>query len=102
MHDRIFEDQKRVDPEDLMAHAEALDLDMPDFRECFDGNKYAQKVRDDLQEGARAGVRGTPSFFAGVADPEDPTKIRATKLIRGAQPYEAFKQAIDELLQESS
>lgn len=102
MHDRIFEDQKRVGPEDLMAHAEALDLDMTGFGECFDGNKYAQKVQDDLQDGARAGVRGTPSFFVGIAEPEAPTKIRATKFISGAQPYEAFKEAIDELLQKAS
>ncbi len=85
-----------------MAHAEALDLDMAGFEECFNGDKYTQKVRDDLQEGTRAGVRGTPSFFVGLANPEDPTKIRATKFIRGAQPYEAFKQAIEELLQQSS
>jgi protein-disulfide isomerase len=102
MHDRIFEDQRRVAPEDLMAHAEALDLDMSTFRDCFDSNKYAQKVRDDIQEGTRAGVTGTPSFFVGLADPNDPTKIRATEFIRGAQPYAVFKRAIDELLKQSS
>lgn len=102
MHDRIFEDQRRVDPEDLMAHADALDLEIEGFRDCLDSSAYAQKIRDDLQEGARAGVTGTPSFFVGLADPDDPTKIRASKFIRGAQPYEAFKQAIDELLQQPS
>jgi protein-disulfide isomerase len=102
MHDKIFEDQKRVELDDLIAHGEDLDLDMTQFRDCLDGDKYAQKVRDDLQEGSGAGVSGTPSFFIGLADPEDPSKIRATKFIAGAQPYPVFKQVIDELLKGSS
>jgi len=40
-------------------------------------------VRKDLQEGAAAGVTGTPSFF-----------INGQQLV-GAQPYSTFKQAID-------
>jgi protein-disulfide isomerase len=98
MHDRIFEDQRRVELDDLVAHGEDVGLDMGAFRDCLDGGKYAQKVRDDIQEGAKAGIRGTPSFFIGLADPKDPTKIRATKFIRGAQ----LKQAIDQLLKQSS
>ena len=49
-------------------------------------------------DGAKAGVRGTPSFFLGLTDPDDPAKIRVTKMLRGAQPYAAFKQAIDQLI----
>ncbi len=47
-------------------------------------------------------MRGTPTFFLGLTDPEDATKIRATKALRGAQPYAVFKQTIEALLAESA
>ncbi len=47
-------------------------------------------------------MRGTPTFFLGLTDPADPTEIRATKVLRGAQPYALFKQAIDELAAEAA
>ncbi len=47
-------------------------------------------------------MRGTPSFFLGLTDPADPTKIKATKYIQGAQSYAAFKRAIDELVAEAA
>ena len=53
-------------------------------------------------ETSGAGVRGTPSFFLGATDPANPSKIKATKFIRGAQGYAVFKKAIDELLKPSS
>ena len=42
------------------------------------------------------------SFVLGQTDPANPDKITATKFIRGAQGYAAFKKAIDELLKPSS
>ena len=94
----FFRNQKRLRPEDLVRHAETLGLDRAGFRDCLDGGMYTQRVRDDLRDGTAAGVRGTPSFFLGLTDPDDPSKIKATKFLRGAQPYPAFKQAIDALI----
>jgi predicted DsbA family dithiol-disulfide isomerase len=42
-------------------------------------------------------VRGTPTFFIGVPEGED-TKIKVLKVIRGAQPYQNFKEALDSIL----
>ena len=89
-------------PADLKAHAETLGLDVAGFSECLDGGKYAERVQKDLADGTKAGVRGTPTFFLGLTDPADPAKIRATKALRGAQPYALFKQAIDELVAEAA
>ncbi len=102
MHEAFFADQRKLAPEDLKAHAEALGLDAAGFSECLDGGRYAQRVQKDLADGIKAGVRGTPTFFLGLTDPEDPTKIRATKALRGAQPYAVFKQTIEALLTESA
>jgi protein-disulfide isomerase len=102
MNALFFRNQKRLRPEDLVRHAETLELDMTGFRDCLDGGKYTQRVRDDLRDGAAAGVRGTPSFFLGLTDPDDPSKIKATKFLRGAQPYPVFKQAIDALIAQAA
>ncbi len=98
MNEAFFANQRKLAPEDLKAHAEGLGLDVASFEACLDGGKYAQRVQKDLADGIKAGVRGTQTFFLGLTDPADATKIRATKVLRGAQPYALFKQAIDELV----
>lgn len=102
LSDEFFADQSKLGTDDIKAHAESLGLDVASFSECLDGGKYAQRVQHDLQDGLKAGVRGTPTFFLGLTDPEDQTKIRATIMLRGAQSYAAFKQAIDELIAKSA
>jgi len=47
-----------------------------------------------IGEGQRAGVQGTPSFFLALTEPND-GMVKAVMTIRGAQPYAAFKQAIE-------
>ena len=49
--------------------------------------------------GQKMGVTGTPSFVLGLTDPEDPSKVKLSKFIRGAQALPAFVAAIDELLE---
>lgn len=98
----FFQNQRQLKPEQLMAHAEGLELDMAVFKDCFESAKYAEQVRNDLRVGTTAGVRGTPSFFLGITDPDDPSKFKATVFLRGAQPYVAFKQAIDALIAKST
>ncbi len=97
----LFANQRKLAVPELKTYAKDLGLDMARFDECLDGAKYAKRVARDLADGANAGVRGTPSFFLGVSDPNDPDKFRATRMLSGAQPYGAFKQAIDQLIAES-
>jgi len=98
MHDKIFENPKKYAPSDFKAYAESLALDVAVFENCMTGNKYSKRVDDDISAGLKLGVSGTPSFFFGRSDSGDANKIRATKFLRGAQPYPQFKLAIDELL----
>ena len=97
MHDRLFANQNALGLKDLPNHAKALVPDMPKFQQCLDNGKHASKIRSDLADGQKAGVQGTPSFFLGLTEPND-ANIKAARIIRGAQPYTAFKQAIDSLL----
>jgi len=63
----------------------------------MDSGKYANEIRKDLMEGQRAGVKGTPCFFVGISEGDD-FKIKILKVVRGAQPYPMFKEALDSLL----
>ena len=102
MHDLIFENQRAVAPNQLKDKASKLGLDVAAFSDCLDSNRYQERVRADMRAGRALGLSGTPSFFLGRTDPKNPDKIQATKFIRGAQGYAAFKKAIDELLKQGS
>lgn len=97
MHDRLFANQKTLGPGDLPQHARALGIDLPTFQQCLDSGKYAGKIRKDLADAQAAGVRGTPTFFLGLTEPNEP-KVKILGVIVGAQPYATFKEAIDSLL----
>lgn len=99
MHDRLFEDPQRTEPRDLVARARALGLDEPRFERCLAGGIHAATVRQGIADGEKARVRGTPTFFVGLTEP-DGAPIRPQRLVVGAQPYAAFRQAIDTLLAE--
>ncbi len=98
MHDRLFLQQRALDPKSLTEHAQALGLDVPRFQQCLDSGKYTAKVRQDYAEGVKAGVRGTPGFFFGLTEPND-SKVKVQKALRGAYSFSAFQGAIDSLLE---
>ncbi|MFQ5915733.1 MAG: DsbA family protein [Nitrospinota bacterium] len=97
VHDRTFANRKAMTPKDLVNYAQASGLAMTEFQQCFESGKYAAEIQKDIQDGRKAGVRGTPSFFLGFTDPSD-SKMKAVRMIRGALPYSSFKQVIDSLL----
>jgi protein-disulfide isomerase len=97
MHDRLFENQTALTRKDLQAHAEAVGLDAKAFAKCVDSAQETVKVRTDTIDATRAGARGTPTFYVGLTEPNQ-LELKAAWVIRGAQPYEVFKQAIDSLL----
>jgi len=101
MHDRIFKMTKSFEMEEWVRHAEGLDLEMSSFKDCLENGKNASNVERDLKEGTDLGMRGTPGFFFGRTDPNNPNKFKAVEMIRGAHPYSQFKKTIDKLLNPS-
>jgi protein-disulfide isomerase len=88
MHKRLFEDQSqwggRSDPgAAFQTFAAELGLEASTFRACLEGGKWDDAVNADLAEGARLGVRGTPTFF-----------VNGYPLV-GARPFELFEQVVD-------
>ncbi len=91
MHDKLFSERDRwnenPDVNNVMKDfAKELGLDTKQFNECFDSEKYKDEILADQQEGIAAGVKGTPAFFING------------QFLSGAQPYEVFKQVIDQAL----
>ncbi len=82
-HDVLFKNQEKLSVEDLKTHATSLGLDAAKFAECLDSGKMKKTVDEDAAAGKKVGVTGTPAFF-----------VNGT-MLSGAQPIEAFKEAID-------
>ncbi len=83
MHDAMFKDQQKLEPEMLKTTATTLGLDAAKFSECLESGRMKKAVDEDIEAGKKVGVNGTPAFF-----------INGT-MLSGAQPIEAFKEAID-------
>jgi predicted DsbA family dithiol-disulfide isomerase len=70
----------------LTAEAEATGLDSDEVREVLESDRYGDVVRRRTQEIIQAGGTGVPAFV-----------IDDRILVPGAQPYEVFEQAMDQL-----
>lgn len=62
------------------------------FTTCLDSGKYAQKVKDQMAQGTKEGVTGTPGNILLES------KSGKTVMIPGAVPFDQIKPSIDELL----
>ena len=71
---------------DLKQYAADLGLDTEAFDQCFDSGQFRQVVQDDYDGGNDLGVNATPAFFING------------RFLSGAQPFEAFREIIDEEL----
>jgi protein-disulfide isomerase len=63
MHDMLFENQRRLSAQDLLAYAGALGLELESFAADLAEHRHAPKIREDFLSGVRSGVNGTPTFF---------------------------------------
>ena len=70
----------------LFANWEGEDVDMKQFRDCYNSGRFEDRVQQDRADGQRAGITGTPSFLING------------KLVSGAQPFEYFQQEIEAAL----
>jgi len=83
MHDKLMADQRSLEEADLLAHAQALQLDLKKWDVCRSDPSQAAEVMKDFEDGQAVGVSGTPAFFINGI------------MISGAQPFEEFKRIID-------
>lgn len=96
MHDLMFEKQREMRVDQLIGHARFLGLDVTDFRECMSSGKYKYGIELDMQEGRRAGARGTPAYILGRRN--DQGKIEG-KFIGGLpSSYSSFELMIEAMI----
>lgn len=73
---------------DLGAIAVAVGVDKNKFQACVDSKKYEDKINNDFQKGADAGVTGTPGNFIINNKNEG-------WFVAGALPYDTLKPVVD-------
>jgi protein-disulfide isomerase len=87
-HDKLFASQD-LSTEKLQAMATEVGLDRAKFDECVAKQQFNAGIDQDIADGTEAGVTGTPAFFING------------RMLSGAQPFEKFKEVIDEELARS-
>jgi len=96
-HDRFFANQNNLNPNDWLPHARALGMDAVKFDECLKSGKFDEAIKKDVEEAQSLGIEGTPAFLVGLLSPNG-RSVSVRKVILGAEPYDSFKQTLDELL----
>ena len=73
----------------LQGFARDVGLNMDEFSQCLENSEYRQKVLDNEQFAREIGINATPSFLI----------FNDSELYRiiGAQPFDKFEQAFEEL-----
>jgi protein-disulfide isomerase len=72
-----------LDDADYKRYASEVGMSVSSFEKCYAEHRYAAKVDQDIAEGQKLGVNGTPHFFING------------RSLSGAQPLPAFQQIID-------
>ena len=78
-----------INYDSLNQFAKSVNLELDEFTSCLDEHKYKQKVLELEKFGKEIGIDATPSFLIF----NDKKIIK----IKGNQPIDAFRQAIDDL-----
>src|SRR2546422_1286610 len=63
MHDVLFQNQRALEVENLKEYAGRLNVDSTGFYACLNDGRYSAEIQKDHDDGAAAGVGGTPGFF---------------------------------------
>jgi len=90
LYKSFFENQGQMNKDNVKDKATEYladtGIDMTKWGDCFDNQKSAAAVDAQMQEGSSVGVRGTPGFIING------------RLVSGAQPFDSFKNVIDDEL----
>lgn len=62
-HDLLYNNQDDLSIENLLLFAQDLNLDFDQFTQCLGDQKYLNEIQNDLVDGMKLGITGTPTFF---------------------------------------
>lgn len=63
MHDKLFQNQGVSTANELIALANQIGVDADRFTNCLTSQKYLSQIEQDLTEGQKFGITGTPTYF---------------------------------------
>jgi protein-disulfide isomerase len=86
MHAKLLQNAGRFDRPSLEGYAQEIGLDLARFRESLNKSANAKRIDADIQDGRAVGVEGTPVTFINGRN------------IDGFQPYERYKELVEEEL----
>ena len=95
LHTKLFDAPVKT-TDQLMSLAQGAGLDAAAFRACLDSGKHAAAVKASVERIQKLNINGTPMFLVGRT-PSGSEPMKIARVIEGAQPFEAFKAAIDEI-----
>ena len=84
MHDKLFANQRELTPENFEKYAQELGLDLAKFKADMASPEIEQQIKKEQALYTSRGARGTPGFFING------------RLVSGAQPFDNFKNVIDQ------
>jgi protein-disulfide isomerase len=98
LHTKLFEKPVRT-IDQLVPLGQAAGLNVDAFRSCLESGKHSTEVKDSVARIQKMGISGTPAFLIGRT-PSGKEPMKVSKFVEGAQSYEAFQKAIDEVMAE--
>jgi protein-disulfide isomerase len=84
LHKVLFDNNQKLEKEDLLGYAKTLGLDMAKFEADFAGEACAKAIDDDVKLASEVGARGTPNIYING------------RQLRGALPFEQIEPIIQE------
>ncbi len=85
-HAALFESHPKLEDADLEAVSKTLGLDWAAVKKAIDEDHFKDKIARSMDQAGDVNARGTPHFFVNG------------RRVSGAQPFEKFKEVIDEEL----
>jgi len=86
-HDWLFQNQRTMNRESMIAQAGEMGMDAEKFEACVQQQTHAGRVVADAQQARSFGITGTPGFLVNG------------RVLSGAQPLETFETVINEELE---
>jgi protein-disulfide isomerase len=83
-HDALFEGKNGLEVSQLKEDARTVGLDGSAFDKCLDSGDQAAAIKQDLEEGSRLGLSGTPTLFVNK------------HVFSGATSYAILREAVEE------
>lgn len=87
--DTLFANQDKLNEDFFKDTVGDMGLNVNQFADCFESEKYSDKIDDEYASGVAAGVTGTPATFING------------QIVSGAVPYETLSQIVDSIINES-